>query len=201
MEKKIFGGTNGKLFKNYLQVFAQPIGVQLEQLIKSGKSDKDAKVEVKKMFIIAPFKFDIKTAEIKDTHSNNYETIQFSGQTKKIYTHRYEYRIPFTGDTNLIEYRPETFHGGDRTGNISTGGISSPNYLTVSFRSEENNQSHFEHEKGDSIGDLLPNCREINKEIGQWNEKIDEVIERVLPKVLKQINDADDFKKRNNIKD
>jgi hypothetical protein len=201
MEKKLFGGNHGTPFKNYLSALSQPIGVQLEQLLKNGSSQENAIAEVKNMFIIEPFNFDYKSAEIRDTGSNNYETIQHGGNTKKIYTHRFEYKIPFAGDTNLIEYRPEIFHGGDRTADISTGGPSSLNYLKVSFRSEQNNQKNFDHEKSESVGELLQNCREINKEIKQWNEQIDSVIERVLPKVLAHIKESEDFKKQNNIKD
>lgn len=197
----IFGGRQGDMFQDYLYNLRRAIAVQLEKQLESESTETIAKQEIKKMFLIDKIHFDIDKGEISDTGADRYENVQIGGAIRRAFMKRFSYTIPFTGDSTVIKFRPQTFHGSDRTADISSNYSTKQNQLTVSFRSELNNQSQLDHNKFDSLGDISENCSEINSEIETWNNKqLDEAITEIYPKVLAHINETKDFEKRNNIK-
>ncbi len=201
MGQTIFGGTHGKNMKDYFQSLQRPVAVQLEKLLEKGVTKDNAIKEIREMFLLPLFKFDIGNATIKDNHSDNYENVNFGGQVKKIFKKSYSYSIPFSGDPALLAFRPEIFHGSSIEGTISTNYDTEQSVLTVRFSSEQNNQANFEHEKNESIGELSSNANEANKEIKKWNDtEMNSLIESLYDKVASHIAETKSFNERNNIK-
>jgi hypothetical protein len=202
MKTTIFGGRTTDSFQDYLASLRRAIAVQLEKQIESGETEENSKTEVKKMFLIDNLKFEISNGEIVDTHSENYENVPTSGGgTRKVYLKRYSYTIPFYGDSEILKFKPQTYHGSARTAEVSSNYSTNQNKLTVIFKCEMNNQAQFDHFKSDSLGELSSNCNEINREIDLWNNKqLDEVIASLYPNILAHVNETKEFEKRNGIK-
>jgi len=202
MTTTIFGGRTGHSFQDYLNSLRKAIAVQLEKQIESGETEENSKAEIKKMFLIDNLKFEIGNGEIVDTHSERYENVPTSGGgIRKAYMKRYSYTIPFYGDSTILKFKPQTYHGSDRTAEISSNYSTMQNKLTVIFKCEMNNQAQFDHFKSDSLGELSSNCVEINREIDLWNNKqLDEVIANLYSNVLTHVNKTKEFEKRNGIK-
>jgi len=201
MEQTIFGGTYGKSMKDYFQALQKSIAVQLEKLLQKGATKENATKEIREMFLLPLFKFDIKNATIVDNHSDNYEKVNFGGQVKNILKKSYSYSIPFSGEPKLLTFRPETFHGSSIVGEISTNYDTEQSILTVRFNSEQNNQENFEHEKSQSIGELTANANEANKEIEKWNDtEMNSVIQTLYDKVASHVAETKSFNERNKIK-
>ena len=200
MGQFIFGGTHGKPISDYFDSLHRPIAVQLEKQLKSAASKEKAKSEVKKMFTIALFHFDMGKGTIKDTNGDDFKMAIIDGQNRKLFIKSYSYSIPFTGEPGILNYRPETFHGSAINGDVNTDYDKETSILTVLFNSERNNQEAFNHEKSLSIGELSANANEANKAIKNWNEaRLDKLIDNLYETVLAHITETKNFNKRNNI--
>lgn len=195
----LFGGNYCEItIKDYLHNQVRAIAVQIEHGLRANKTEQEIKKEMVKMFTVENVSINLSEAEVTDIGANHFENRMKEGRQRKVLIKHYYYSIPFNGDSALIKYRPTTFHGHNCKAEII--GHKNPKTIRTYFECEENSQKQFDYNKSQSIGDLLRNIEEANKEINTWNQTVEEEVNKIFPLVKAEYQKTIDFNKRNNIK-
>ncbi|MEW5675610.1 hypothetical protein ABGT15_04800 [Flavobacterium enshiense] len=184
MNQLIFGGSKGVLFQNHLITLSESISKELEIKISHNLIEERIKKEIKTDFQIKKLRFDIKNAIVEDSDLNRLKRITInSNNTQEIVIKTYNCKVPFTGNSRFLKYRPIFFHGFDLIGKITECDYKNQQFLSFTFQCKENAKEQFNHLKTESLENLELNCSEINKEINNWNTKrLDEIINHLYPK-------------------
>ncbi len=200
MKTILFGGNHCQSsIQNYLFSMIRAIGIQIELGLKLKKDHRQIKKEVIELFTIEKFKFHLSSAEVVDNGSNRMQDLNKNGKTQKVMIKLYKYLIQFDGDTNILRYRPENFHGHNCNAEII---VSADNKKTIKviFESAQNVQELFFLNKSLSIGSLVANGNEANTEIEKWNNNLIYEFDNLYPKVKAEFEKKIEFNRKNNIK-
>lgn len=195
----LFGGRDCQISINdYLNNQVKAIAVQIEHGLRNNKTEEQIKNEMLNLFKVEKISLNSSESYVEDIGANHYEKRRKEGRERKVLIKHYYYYIPFSGDSNVLKYRPKIFHGIGKEADIIKD--KNQNFIRTYFESEENFQEQFNHFKTESIGQLSSNCTEVNKAIDSWNINLANEINRVYPLVKSEMNKTDDFNKRNNIR-
>ena len=199
MKVLLFGGNKGAFFVTYLQIWRQRIADYMEEQLRKDASEKDVKEHAKKKFLIPKFEIDINDTKITDTHSekkdsHGYILVQASRITKE-----YKITLKFTGDLELLNYRPTNYTGIDKEVEIEKTKGKNEYEISVYFKCLMNNQTDFDRSKASCFVSFYENSMELNKLIESANKDIDHDIENIYKKVIEYKTITDEFNKRNNI--
>lgn len=199
MEITLFGGNNSRVsIKDYLYNQVQAIAVQIENGLRANKTEEQIKAEMLNLFKVEKLSLNSSESYVKELGGNHYENRIKEGRERNVLIKHYNYYIPFSGDSNVLKYKPDTFHGFARKADIIED--KNQKFIKTYFEAEENFQEQFNHFKAESIGSLSSNCTEANKAIDSWNMNLENEINKIYPVVKYKIDKTDDFNKRNNIR-